>query len=140
MTPERIGPGALGGATEAGIKNARQGIDTPLTRQARAPGAHIVLRHWRPRRRTTLRGFADIELFDGLQIDHIAVHVRGGRAWASLPARQALEDGRRVIRDGKLAYTRILAWGGRDLADRFSTAVVELVRRTHPDALEDAGP
>jgi hypothetical protein len=91
-------------------------------------------------RRATLRGFADIELPNGLQIDDIAVHDRGGRAWAGLPARPVLENGRHIIRDGKPAYARILAWRSRNLADRFSTAVVELVRRTHPGALDDARP
>jgi hypothetical protein len=99
----------------------------------------MTLRRWRPLQRATLRGFADVELPNGLQIDDIAAHVRDGRAWASLPARPMLDqDGRHVIRDGKPQYAPILRWRTRDLADRFSTAVVELVRRAHPNTLDGA--
>lgn len=69
------------------------------------------------------------------------MHVRDGRAWASLPARPMLDhDGRHVIRDGEPQYAPILRWRTRDLADQFSTAVVELVRRAHPGALDDGAP
>jgi hypothetical protein len=99
----------------------------------------MALRRWRPLRRGTLLGFADITLPIGLQIDDVAVHSRDGRAWASMPARPMLEDGRHVIRDGKPAYARILAWCSRDLATRFSDAVCALVRHAHPAALDDGG-
>jgi hypothetical protein len=101
--PTQFGPGALAGATEAGIRKAgSRAADTPLTLQAQALGKHLVLRGWRPLRRNTLHGFVDVVLPNGLEID-IAVHVRGGRAWASLPARPVLDGGRHVIRDGKPA-------------------------------------
>jgi hypothetical protein len=75
--------------------------------------------------RATLRGFADIELPNG----------------SSLPARPMLDqDGRHVLRDGKAQYAPILRWPSRDLADRFSVALVELVQRAHPGALDGAGP
>jgi hypothetical protein len=139
--PTLYGPGAAGTATEAGIRNAEpRPADTPLTRQAQALGTRLVLRDWRPLRRNTLHGFVDVVLLNGLEIDDIAVHVRGGRAWASLPARPVLEDGRHVIRDGKPAYVRSLAWRSRDLADEFSAAVVELIRRAYPDALDEVRP
>jgi hypothetical protein len=47
-------------------------------------------------------------------------------------------DGRHVIRDGKSQNVAILRWRSRELADKFSAAVVDLVRRTHAAAL-DAG-
>jgi hypothetical protein len=90
--------------------------------------------------RATLRGFADVELPNSFQIDDVAVHVRDGRTWASLPARPMLDqDGRQVVRDGKAQYATILRWRTRDLADRFSAAVVELVRAAHPGALDGVG-
>jgi hypothetical protein len=139
--PTLYGPGALAGAGEAGIRNAGpRAADTRLKRQAQALGTRLVLRVWRPPRRNPLHGFVDVVLLNGLEIDDIAVHVRGGRAWASLPARPVLEDGRHVIRDGKPAYVRSLAWRSRDLADEFSAAVVELIRRAYPDALDEVRP
>jgi hypothetical protein len=150
--PRQLDLGPLARAAEAGdraIAGLRSRSDIALWRAAqqaqavawgdRPPPRQMTLRRWRPMRRNTLCGFADIELPFGLQIDDIAVHVRAGRAWASLPARPMLDqDGRHVIREGKPQYVVVLRWRSRELADKFSAAVVELVRRTHPDAL-DAG-
>jgi hypothetical protein len=152
--PRYDGPAADGAADEADIGFAaeRQPNTTGHRRPSIAPDAataagwgdrppphRMLLRKWRPMRRNTLRGFADVELTSGLQIDDIAVHTREGRAWASLPARPMLDqDGQHVLRDGRPQYAPILRWRTRDLADRFSAAVVELVRRAHPDALDEA--
>jgi hypothetical protein len=98
----------------------------------------MVVREWRPVSKNALRGFCSIELPNGLQIDDIAVHVRGGRAWVSLPARPMLyADGRQVMRNGRPQYISIIRWRNRDLVDRFSAAVVELVRDVDPDACDE---
>jgi hypothetical protein len=98
------------------------------------------LRKWRPLVRNTLRGFADVEMPSGFQIDEIAVHVRDGRAWASLPARPMLDaDGRHVVREDKPQYATIMRWRTRELADRWSAAVIELIRQANPDALNGGG-
>jgi hypothetical protein len=98
----------------------------------------MALLEWRPVRKNTLLGFGSIELPNGLQIDDIAVHVRGGKAWVSFPARPMLDaDGRQVMRDGRPQYISMMRWQSRDLADRFSAALVELVRNAYPDALDD---
>jgi hypothetical protein len=98
----------------------------------------MVLREWRPARKNTLIGFCSIELPSGLQIDDIAVHLRNGRAWVSFPARPLLDaDGQQVVRDGRPQYVSTIRWRNRDLADRFSAAVVELVRDVDPDAFNE---
>jgi hypothetical protein len=98
----------------------------------------MELLEWRPARKNTLVGFVSIELSNGLQVDDIAVHVRGGKAWVSFPARPMLNaDGRQVMRDGRPQYISMMCWRSRDLADRFSVAVVELVRNAYPDAFDD---
>jgi hypothetical protein len=103
------------------------------------PPRRLVLRRWRPMHRATLCGFADVELTNGLHIDDFAVRVGDGQACASLPARPTLDrDGRQILRDGKPRFAAILRWRTPDLADPFSTAVVELVRRAHPGDLEGA--
>jgi hypothetical protein len=98
----------------------------------------MVLREWHAVTKNTLRGFCSVELPSGLQIDDIAVHVRGGKAWVSFPARPMLDaDGRQVMRDGRPQYISMIRWRTRDLADRFSAAVIELVRNAYHDALDD---
>jgi hypothetical protein len=97
----------------------------------------MVLREWRPMRRNTFRGFAVIELPTGLVIGDVSIHEKGGRFWASLPARPMLDQDGQQIRNhaGQVQYAAVLEWRNRDLANRFSRAVVELVRREHPGAL-----
>jgi hypothetical protein len=101
----------------------------------------MVLLDWRAVRRNSLRGFARLELPSGLQIDDVAVHESHGRAWASLPARPMIGvDGRHITRDGKAVYVALLRWRSHDLADRFSAAVIELIRTAHPSTLDGATP
>jgi hypothetical protein len=93
---------------------------------------------FRPNVKNSLRGFATVTLPNDLTIFGCLVHVANGRAWASLPGKAAIDrDGRQIVSDGKAQYATVLKWGRRDLANRFSDAVIELVRQQHPDALDD---
>jgi hypothetical protein len=93
----------------------------------------MKLIEWRPMPRNSLRGFATIELPSGLTIGDVAVHVSHGKARMSLPARpQINSDG--IARRGdndKIIYGPIVKWRDRDLADRFSAAVVQAVEAEH---------
>jgi hypothetical protein len=97
---------------------------------------------WRPLRRSTLRGFATVELPIGLTIADVAVHVSHGRAWAGLPSKPMVGSDGAALRDdaGKVRYSPILSWRDRDMRDRWSDVVIELVRAAHPNALELGGP
>jgi hypothetical protein len=98
----------------------------------------IRLISWKPLVKNSLRGFATVELPIGLKIVDCPVLVSNGKAWASLPTKPVLDrDGKHLKPDGKPQYSAILEWKSRDLADRFSEAVVELVRQTHPGDLDD---
>jgi hypothetical protein len=102
----------------------------------------MKLAAFRPLTKNTLRGFASLELANGLTIIDCPIHLANGRAWASLPAKAAIDrDGRQIVVDGKPQYGVVLKWRDRDLADRFSDAVIALVRAAHPNALDDGdGP
>jgi len=93
-------------------------------------------------RRNTLRGFAVIDLPSGLVIRDESIHGKVGRWWASLPARPVLDaEGRRVRNHTPHAqYAALLGWHDRDLADRFSIAVLDLVRREHAGDLDGGAP
>jgi hypothetical protein len=68
----------------------------------------------------------------------IPINRSGGRVWASLPSKPVLDrEGRQAVVDGRKQYVAILRWPNRDLADRWSDAVVALVRKTDPGALDD---
>lgn len=87
-----------------------------------------------------LRGFATVELPNGLIIRDISVLVGRNGAWANLPAKPVLNrDGSpRLGTNGRALYNPILEWNDRSLSDRFSAALIDLVRAAHPGALADA--
>jgi hypothetical protein len=59
-------------------------------------------------------------------------------AWATLPGKPQVDKHGQPKRDanGKLACVAMLDWESRELRDRFSEEVVELVRARHPGDLE----
>jgi hypothetical protein len=94
---------------------------------------------WRPLRKNTLRGFATLELPKALTIRDVSVHEKNGKMLAGLPAKPQIDGEGRVIRaaGGKIIqYAAILTWRDRDLPDRFSDAVVALIRAEHPEIEE----
>jgi hypothetical protein len=100
----------------------------------------MTLRRWRPLRRGSLRGFVSVALPSGLLIEDVAVHVTGGRIWASLPGRPMLGRDGMALRDDRerIRYSQIIRWRSRELADEFSRRVAELIKeQDHPSALDD---
>jgi hypothetical protein len=97
------------------------------------------LHTWRPLFKGALRGFATIELLPiGLQITVWPVFVSHDNGWATLPSKPILDrDGQHATIDGKAQYVAV-HWRDRALADRFSAAVVDLVRCAHPDDLRQS--
>jgi hypothetical protein len=103
-----------------------------------APGARLV--EFRPAIKGALRGFATVELPIGLRIRDMPVLVGRNGPWASMPAKPQIDKAGQHKRDanGKTAYAAILEWRDRELSDRFSAAVIALIRAAHPDALDGA--
>ena len=96
----------------------------------------MTLEAFKPMVKGTLRGFATVRLSIGLTIADIAVCTSHGKVWAALPSKPVLgPDGRHIEKAGKKQYAAILQWADRATADRWSVAVVELVRAAHPDVL-----
>jgi hypothetical protein len=111
---------------------------TEKSAQINANPLRTRLISWKAVRKNSLRGFASIELPTGLRIFDIPVLSARGKVWAALPSKPQLEDGqhRRDI-NGKPAYSPVLEWRSRDLADRFSAAVIALVNAQHSADLAD---
>ena len=105
--------------------------DRPAPRQL-----HLV--SWKPVPKGALRGFATVELPIGRRIIDIPVLIGANGAWATLPSKPELDsEGRREFGiNGKRVYAPVLEWRTRDLANRFSDAVVAAVRQAHLGDLE----
>jgi hypothetical protein len=96
------------------------------------------LEKWTPHRKNALRGFADVRLRNGLVISSCSVWFAHGRAWATLPSKPQIgRDGLPIKIDGRLQYTKIIQWGDRTTANRFSETVVALVRERDPSAFAE---
>ena len=102
---------------------ATWGAIPPLDPAPRPEPKRMRLIAWKPLVKNGLRGFATVLL---------------PIAWASLPSKPQLDQDGQHKRDvnGKAAYSPILEWKDRDLSDRFSQAVVALVRAEYPDLFE----
>jgi hypothetical protein len=91
---------------------------------------------WKPLVKNSLRGFATIELPNGLRIQEVPVLLSKGKAWAALPSKPVItRDGDLSKIDGKIQYAKLLEWRSREPSDGFSARVVALVRQAHPEDL-----
>jgi len=92
---------------------------------------------FKPLTKGALRGFASVELPIGLVINDCPICASSGKTWAALPSKPVLDrDGKHVEAGGKRQYSAILLWENRDRSDRWSQAVVDLVRAEYPEALQ----
>lgn len=99
----------------------------------------MKLLSFKPIGKAGLAGFAVIELSIGLRIADVPVFVTGQSGpWAGLPRRPVLDRDRRqrIGADGRPAFEPICEWNDREASNRFSAAVVELVRAAHPEVFE----
>jgi hypothetical protein len=92
---------------------------------------------WEPFVKSSLRGFAVIELPNGLLIHDVPLLYSHSKAWTALPAKPPIDgdSGHKRDASGKPTYTKIPEWRNRELSNRFSEALVALLCSTHSDAL-----
>ena len=150
MTNKRNGPGAPASAAEAKGNNSDRSFSLNFSREQAAAHAvawgdklvprRTMLRGFRPLVKGALRGFVTVELPCGLVLHDVAIFAGRNGPWASLPSKPVLDrDGcQRSDTNGKPQYAPIAEWRSRELADRFSAAIVKLVRTAHPDAQNGA--
>lgn len=71
-----------------------------------------------------------------LTIHEVAIHTKGGKSWAQLPARPWVKDGSVVTADdGKTIYMPMLEFDSAAVRTAFSTAAIAALLRFRPDAL-----
>jgi hypothetical protein len=78
-----------------------------------------------------------LELPIGLKLIDCAVFIGTNGAWAAALAKPQLDkEGRqRIGVDWKPSYSPVVEWRSCDLNDRYSAAVVAMVRAAHPEAV-----
>jgi hypothetical protein len=96
----------------------------------------MILHAFRPMVKNTLRGFATVELSNGLIIEDLTIHTKGDRSWVGMPGKPQMQDGRIKEVNGKPQYVNILKWSSRERGDKFSDEVVKLIKSEHAHALD----
>jgi hypothetical protein len=104
----------------------------------------VTILDWKPVRRNTLRGFCCVEIARiSLRVDDVAIHQKGPSRWASLPNRPMIDGNGTVLRDettGKIRYQPVLQWADKNVAGRFSAAVVAELLSRYPGAFDGDAP
>jgi hypothetical protein len=91
---------------------------------------------WRPLRKGTLRGFAEVQFWTGAIWGGIGLHQAGDRVWASPPARPMVDSNGAVLRDekGKVRYFQIIRFANHACQRQWSELVTRTVLDAYPDA------
>jgi hypothetical protein len=92
----------------------------------------IRLINFKPINGSVLRGFANIELPNGLHIDDCPIFVGKNGPFATPPSKPVLDhEGRHAEVGGKKQYAAFLTWRDRGLSDGFSRAVLDAIEAQH---------
>lgn len=104
--------------------------------------SRLRLIEWKPLRKGALRGFVAVELPIGLTLREMPVLLGNHGPWISLPGKPQIDGSGQLRRDekGKIAYVAMAQWRNKELTDRFSRAVIDLLLTAHPRALSDSDP
>jgi hypothetical protein len=75
-----------------------------------------------------------------LEIADVMLFSSHGKSWANLPSKPVLDQNgvHKTGESRKKAYAPFLEWSSKELRDRFSTAVVYLVKEQFPGSLDGA--
>jgi hypothetical protein len=140
--PVKRGPGqCLAQIDDNSNGSVRVSIPPSATAQRSKPTPPcMALLEFKPLVKNTLRGFAVLDVPPGIIVREFSIHEKNGKRWASLPAKPMLDaDGKQIVNHaGHKQYAAPLGWRTRELADRFSARVIELVIAAHPNVFEGA--
>jgi hypothetical protein len=97
--------------------------------------AAVVIEDWVAVERNTLRGFCRVRMPSGTIFHDVSVHRSGEKAWASPASKPMIGRDGTQMKDpaGKGLWTSIVSFASKELRDRFSSAVRDALRLSHPE-------
>ena len=106
------------------------------------PRPRLRLLEWGRVGRGALVGRARIWLPPGLEVSDVAVFEKDGRRWAQFPAGPMRDRDGHPLTDanGRIRYRSSIRWENRQLQERFSAALVQLIQQGHPEAFDGGAP
>ena len=95
------------------------------------------IRDWRPLQKGSLLGFVKVELPSGMILADVTILSGDRGPWASPPSKPMIDRDGAAMKDaaGKVRYSPIVEFASKEVRDRFSAAVVEALRLSHPKAI-----
>jgi hypothetical protein len=103
----------------------------------------ILISDFKPLQRATLRAFFSATMPSDLILHELALHHRDGAWWVQPASKPLLSRDGVVLRDdaGKIRYSPIVSLRTKQVRDRFNRAVLDALRRAHPEVFtEDGAP
>lgn len=91
-----------------------------------APGMRFKITGWKPFRKSSLYGFADVCFNGELHVRKIAIRSNDHGFWAALPSSKW------EARDGKVKYDPIVEFSTKGRGRAFSDALVASLQREYP--------
>src|SRR5690349_16480409 len=99
--------------------------------------SEFKIRAWRPVRKGALLGFCQVAMPSGMILIDVTILTGERGPWASPPARPMTDRDGTPLRDerNKVRYAPVIEFSSRNIRDRWSKAVIEVMRVAHPEAL-----
>ena len=88
-------------------------------------------------RKGSLLGFARVELPSGMILHDVTILTGERGPWASPPSKPMIDRDGVAMKDtnGKVRYSPIVEFASKEVRERFSAAVVDALRASHPEAI-----
>src|SRR5262245_10630361 len=123
-------------------QEASFGCGSHLLVRGRPMSARAEIRRWQPRPNAagTVLGYLDVGLPSGMVVNGCRLMIGPhGKPWIAMPSeRQVDKDGKpRLGEDGKQLWTAIVDFVSREARDRFTTLILEALRRQYPEAFSE---
>lgn len=100
--------------------------------------AGIVIKTWKPLRKNSLLGFAEVAFQSGLVIAEVCIMQGEHGPWANPPSRPMVgRDGRALTDErGKVRYQPLISFSSKEIKNRWSDGVIAAMQEQHPEAFE----
>ena len=96
----------------------------------------VLIEEFKPFPKNSLIGFVRVRMPSGVIYHDVSIHKQGDSAWASPSAKPQIgRDGTHITKDGKPQYSPVVSFVSKEVRDKFSGAILNALRSSHPEAL-----
>lgn len=98
--------------------------------------AAMQIRDFRPMRKGSLLGFAKVELPSGMVLCDCVIMSSDRGPWVGLPSKPQIGKDGMALTDSnsRIKYSPVVEFSSKEIRQKFSDAVIEALKATHPEA------